>query len=169
MADAQPVIVTEVHLKKLVAHIASAVGALTVATAVFGTAIAAADSYAGQTYADVSKALSGAKMKGIIASQVGDALPQDQCVVTHSEKAPWIKGDHFGPVNDTMLLYLNCDAPVASAVKPGNSLASPEGQAAKKIQDTADYINNHPEWCTQNPKDCKAFCDAHAGLCTATA
>ena len=46
------------------------------------------------------------------------------------EKAPWLKGDDFAPVSDTVLLYLNCNATVASATTPGNSAASPEGRAA---------------------------------------
>ena len=33
------------------------------------------------------------KLTGVIATRVGNALPDDQCVVTRSQKAPWIKGD----------------------------------------------------------------------------
>ena len=95
-----------------------------------GTGVAAADDYAGKTYADASSALSDAKLKGVIADRVGDTLPNDQCVVTRSEKAPWLQGDKFAPVTDTVLLYLNCNATVASATSPGNSAASPEGRAA---------------------------------------
>lgn len=109
---------------------ASAVGATAVSMAMFGTGIAAADAYAGQTYSDASTALSNAKMKGVVAGRVGDMLPQDQCVVTRSQNAPWIKGDHFATVSDTVLLFLNCNATVASAGSPGNSAASPEGRAA---------------------------------------
>ena len=77
-----------------------------------------------------SSALSDAKLTGVIATRVGNALPDDQCVVTRSQKAPWIKGDDFAPVTDTVLLYLNCNATVASATTPGNSAGSPEGRAA---------------------------------------
>ena len=112
------------------ARTAIAAGVAAVSMAIFGTGVAAADDYAGQTYADVSKALSGASLKGVVASQVGDALSRDQCVVTRSEKAPWIKGGHFAAVSDTILLFLNCNASVASATTPGNSAASPEGRAA---------------------------------------
>src|SRR5262249_7394328 len=96
----------------------------------FGTGVATADDYAGKTYADASSALGDAKLKGVVATRAGDALPQDKCIVTHSEKAPFIKGDHFGAVTDTVLLYLNCNATVASATSPGNSAGSPEGRAA---------------------------------------
>jgi hypothetical protein len=114
-------------MKKL---IALSVGALLVPMAVAGAGVATADDYAGKTYSDVSSALSGAGLKGVVATREGSALSTDQCVVTRSEKAPWIKGDKFGAVTDTVLLFLNCNAAVASATTPGNSAASPEGRAA---------------------------------------
>jgi hypothetical protein len=118
------------RVKKLNVLAAGAVGAMVVWLPMFGAGVAAADDYAGQTYADVSSALSQAKLKGVIATRMGDASSNDKCIVTHSEKAPWIKGDKFGAVTDTVLLYLNCNATVASATTPGNSAASPEGRAA---------------------------------------
>jgi hypothetical protein len=69
-------------------------------------------------------------MKAVVASRAGDSLSDDQCIVTHSQSAPWIKGDSFAPVTDTVLVYLNCNATVASAKDPGNSAGSPEGRAA---------------------------------------
>ena len=54
---------------------AGAVGATTVSMVIFATGVAAADGYAGQTYADATKALSDAKLKGVIASRVGDTRP----------------------------------------------------------------------------------------------
>jgi hypothetical protein len=48
----------------------------------FATGVAAADDYAGLTYTDATTALSDANLKGVIASRVGDTLPDDQCVVT---------------------------------------------------------------------------------------
>ena len=109
--------------------------------------------YTGKTYADASSAWSGAKPKGVIASRAGDTLPDDQCVVTHSEKAAWIKENKFNAVTDTVLLYLNCNATVASATSPGNSAASPEGRAAiatakaaaAKDQATAAANQNQPK------------------------
>ena len=116
-------------MKKLIVR-AGVVGVTVMSIATAGTGVAAADDYAGKTYADASSALSGASLKGVIAGRVGDTLPTDQCVVTHSAKAPWIKGNSFNAVTDTVLLYLNCNATVASATSPGNSAASPEGRAA---------------------------------------
>ena len=51
-------------MKKLIVLGAGALGATAVSMAVFGTGVAAADDYAGQTYADASSALSDAKLTG---------------------------------------------------------------------------------------------------------
>jgi hypothetical protein len=107
-----------------------------VATAVVSTMVltpgvaAAADDYAGQKYSDVTSKLADSKLTGVIATRTGDLLNDDDCMVTSSEKAPWIKGDDFAPVTDTVLLNLNCNSGVASAKTSGNSKASPEGRAA---------------------------------------
>lgn len=100
-----------------------------------GAGVAAADDYAGKSYSDASSAISGAGQKAVIASSVGDAVGQSDCVVTRSQKAPWLKGDNFSPVTDTVLLFLNCNAKLASAGVSGNSLASPEGRAEKAAED----------------------------------
>ncbi|HEX3286926.1 MAG TPA: hypothetical protein VHT50_20305 [Mycobacterium sp.] len=113
--------------------ILSAAGALAVTaglTMIFGQGVAAADDYAGQKYSDATSKLSDANLKGVIASRTGDILDDSDCIVTSSEKAPWIKGDDFSPVTDTVLLNLNCNATVASATQAGNSAGSPEGRAA---------------------------------------
>lgn len=94
------------------------------------TGIATADDYAGQKYSDVQSELTDSGMKGVVASRSGDSLSDDDCVVTHAEKAHWHKGDNFAPVTDTELLNLNCNAGVATAKSPGNSAASPEGRTA---------------------------------------
>jgi hypothetical protein len=118
------------HVKKFSVYATTAVGATAVAMAFFGTGIAAADDYAGQKYSDASSAISDAGKKAVIASRAGDTLADDDCIVTHSQSAPWIKGDSFAPVTDTVLVYLNCNATVATAKDPGNSAGSPEGRAA---------------------------------------
>ncbi len=117
-------------MKKFGVYATTAVGATAVSMAFFGTGIAAADDYAGQTYSDASSAISDAGKKAVIASRAGDTLSDDDCIVTHSQSAPWIKGDDFAPVTDTVLVYLNCNATVATAKDPGNSAGSPEGRAA---------------------------------------
>lgn len=95
-------------------------------------ATASADDYTGQTYSDAASKVSESGKKAVVESRSGDLLPQDDCVVTHSHQAPWLKGDRFTPVTDTVLLDLNCNAKVATAKEPGNSAASPEGREAIK-------------------------------------
>jgi hypothetical protein len=109
-----------------------AAAAATVAIVVPGIATAAADDYSGQTYGDATAKLSDAGKKAVITSRSGDSLPQAKCVVTHSQSAPWLKGEAFTPVTNTVLLDLNCNATVATAMTPGNSAASPEGRKALK-------------------------------------
>jgi hypothetical protein len=117
-------------VKKLGVYAITAVGATAMSIASFGTGIAAADDYVGQTYSDASSAISDAGKKAVIASRAGDTLTDDDCIVSHSQSAPWIKGDSFAPVTDTVLVYLNCNATVANTKDPGNSAGSPEGRAA---------------------------------------
>jgi hypothetical protein len=115
---------------KTISSVAGAFAVTAGLTMIFGQGIAAADDYAGQKYSDVTSKLSDASLKGVIASRTGDILDDSDCIVTSSEKAPWIKGDDFSPVTDTVLLNLNCNATVASAKQAGNSAGSPEGRAA---------------------------------------
>jgi hypothetical protein len=115
---------------KTISSVAGAFAVTAGLTMIFGQGIAAADDYAGQKYSDATSKLSDANLKGVIASRTGDILDDSDCIVTSSEKAPWIKGDDFSPVTDTVLLNLNCNATVASAKQAGNSAGSPEGRAA---------------------------------------
>jgi hypothetical protein len=117
-------------MRKLLIAAAMVVGVSAVPVGMLATGVATADDYAGQKYSDVQSALASAGLKGVVASRSGDAMSDDNCVVTSSKKASWHKGDHFAPVTDTVLLNLNCNAGVASAATPGNSAASPEGRAA---------------------------------------
>ena len=117
-------------MNKIKAVGAGVLAVTAMSTMIFTPGVAAADDYAGQKFSDVTSALSDADMTPVIATRTGDTLNDDDCVVTHSEKAPWIKGDDFSPVTDTMLLFLNCNSGVASAKTSGNSKASPEGRAA---------------------------------------
>ncbi|WP_328356394.1 hypothetical protein OG976_00490 [Mycobacterium sp. NBC_00419] len=123
------------HVNKVIGLGLGAFALTAVSVTFVGTGVAAADDYAGKSYSDASSAISGAGQKAVIASSVGDSVGEGDCVVTRSQKAPWLKGDNFSPVTDTVLLFLNCNAKLASAGKPGNSLASPEGAAEKATED----------------------------------
>jgi len=140
---------------KLAVSTATAIGATALSMSLFGAGVAAADDYAGKTYADASSAIGNAGMTAVIAGTNGSELPSDQCIVTRSAKAPWVKGDNFQPVTNTVLLYLNCNAPLAAPGEPGNSAASPEGQAEKKRQANITWkstTEDGAQWCTENIK-----------------
>ncbi|WP_197739676.1 hypothetical protein [Mycolicibacterium sp. P1-18] len=150
-------------MKKLITGMVGMIGAACVATT-FGTGTAGADALAGMTYAAASKALDGSGLTPVVATRVGGFLADDDCIVTRSQLRA-VKGKPTA-----ILLFLNCNATVATNGSPGNSAASPEGKAEKTAQAVADSINANPEACAASEKaaaDCKAFCDAHAGMCTA--
>lgn len=95
-----------------------------------GTAAAATD-VTGQKYSDAQSALSGAGMKPVVETVVGDQKAWPDCVVTRAQKRTVQPPENSsGSATTEMLVSLNCEAPVASATAPGNSAASPEGKAA---------------------------------------
>ena len=121
-------------MKKYLVRGIGAAGAAAASVAVFGSGIASAtNEYAGQTYADASKAISDAGQSATIATRVGSFLPTDQCIVTGSRSADFLDSSGTNPGN-RVLLYLNCNNTFATAGVPGNSIGSPEGRAAR-----ADY------------------------------
>ncbi|MCX2712235.1 MULTISPECIES: hypothetical protein [unclassified Mycolicibacterium] len=124
-------------MKKLIVLGSGTVGALAAATALFGTGVAAADSYAGQTYSDASSAAGDAGQTVVVAARVGDKLDQGDCIVTRSQTAPFASANDGAHVSNTVQFYLNCNGGVATATSPGASVASPEGRAAKAAADEA--------------------------------
>ena len=121
-------------MKKLIVAGAGAFGLAAASLALFGTGVAAADDYAGQSYSDASSAASDAGLTVVIASRVG-SLPDDQCTVSRSQNAPFVSSADFTHVSSTVQFYLNCNAAYATAGVAGNSVASPEGRAAKQAAD----------------------------------
>jgi hypothetical protein len=105
-------------------------------SAALGTGVAAADDYAGQTYADASSAASDAGESVVIAAKVGDQVGLDECLVTRSQATPFasaVDGSAVGGIQ----FYLNCNGGVATETDPGNSVASPAGREAKAAADEA--------------------------------
>jgi hypothetical protein len=123
-------------VKKLIVVGSGAIGALALST-LLGGAVAAADDYAGQTYSDASSAASDAGLSVIVAARVGDKVDQGDCLVTRSQTAPFASANDGVHVSGTIQFYLNCNAGVASAGMPGNSLGSPEGRAARAAEEEA--------------------------------
>jgi hypothetical protein len=103
----------------------------------FGTGVAAADSYAGQKYSDAASAASNAGLTSIVAARVGDKLTTDDCVVTRSQVAPFNSANDGIHVSGKVQFYLNCAGAYATATTPGASLGSPEGREAKAAADQA--------------------------------
>ena len=113
-----------------------ALSAAAVSLLTFGAGTAAAiNEYAGQTYADASKAISDAGNSAVIASREGSYLPTDQCIVTGSRSANFLNSSGVNAGGGRVLLYLNCNDTYAHDGHPGNSLGSPEGRAAKADAD----------------------------------
>lgn len=92
---------------------------------------ASSPSVVGQEYSDAKGALAGAGYTEVVETTVGDETQRDDCIVTHQQDRviPPPENTSAAPTKQTML-SLNCDAVLASATKPGNSLASPAGAAA---------------------------------------
>ena len=122
--------------KSIVLSAATAVAA-SASMALFGTGVAAADDYAGQTYADASSAASDAGQTVVVAGRVGDKLSQDECLVTRSQTAPFVSANDGAHYDSQVQFYLNCNGGYATATNPGASLASPEGREAKAAADQA--------------------------------
>lgn len=128
----------KVHTARVAKQLAKAIVlSVTVASATaigVGAGVAQAASspnVVGQKYSDARGTLSGAGFAIVVETTVGDQVSWPDCVVTHQEdrSVPPPENTAASPTNQT-LLALNCDAQVASATAPGNSLASPEGRAA---------------------------------------
>jgi nickel-dependent lactate racemase len=154
-------------MKRFVVIGTSAILSALVSAGIFGGGVASAD-YTGQTYAQASENIEAHGMKAVISSVVGDQLAQDDCVVTNAKTSSFLNSS--GVLEEkTILLALNCNETVAKPGTPGNSLATPEGKAAKKDQGDAEYFNTHPEWCLPDGKyrsPCARVCKKNSSLCS---
>jgi len=138
--------------------------AVTAALTIGAGTAAAKEPYVGSTYADAAAKLTQRGYTPVVSTVVGDQLKTEDCIVTASRKATYPKSDNFDHAKD-YLLALNCSAPLAHG-EPGNSLATPEGLARKKIEQRAAKYNAHPESCAKNLDACKKFCDKNEGVCS---
>jgi hypothetical protein len=121
-------------------HIVLVAGPAFVASAfmaLFGTGIAAADDYAGMTYADASSAASDSGEDVVVAARIGDKLEQDECIVTRSQTAPFADADDGAHYDGQVQFYLNCNGGHATATNPGASVASPAGRESKLAEEEA--------------------------------
>lgn len=109
--------------------------------ALFGSGVAVADDYVGQTFADASGAAGAAGQTVIVASRAGGRLALGDCVVTRSQPAPFLHG--VAHVTDVVMFNLNCNGGYATATKPGASLLSPAGREAKAAAQEAASAEEH--------------------------
>jgi hypothetical protein len=125
--------------------------------------VAAADSLAGQTYEKAAASVSGRGATPVVATVTGDRLAINDCIVVASRKS--IFTDIGGSQRKAaVLMNLNCNEGVATPGSPGNSVASPEGRAAKKLIQTAANCSLPAQAENAN---CAKWCSEHDGMCTA--
>ena len=100
----------------------------------FGAGVAQAGStpdVVGQKYGDAESAISGAGLKPVISTTVGDQKAWPDCLVTNTVARTVPPPENSGgSATNELLVSLNCDDGEASAKTPGFSAASPEGKAA---------------------------------------
>lgn len=122
--------------KHIVLGAGSAVAA-SACMALFGTGVAAADDFAGMTYAEAQEEAGSTTL--VVAGRVGDKLEQDDCIVTRSQTAPFMRDveGEFGHAENEVLVSLNCAGGHATATNPGASVASPAGRESKAAADEA--------------------------------
>ena len=111
-----------------------ALAAPAVVMVLFGSGVAQASSapnVVGQKYSDATSAISGAGLKAVVSTTVGDQKAWPDCLVSNqvSRTVPPPENSSGSPTNQ-VLVSLNCDDGEASATTPGYSAASPEGKAA---------------------------------------
>ncbi|BBY27654.1 hypothetical protein GCM10023114_45930 [Mycolicibacterium sediminis] len=116
-------------MQRVACAVAAAAAALTLGA---GVAQASAPSVTGEKYGDASAAISGAGMKAVVATTVGDQKSWSDCLVSNAhERTMAAPENSSGSAVNEVLVSLNCDAAPASNKVPGYSAASPEGAALK--------------------------------------
>jgi hypothetical protein len=102
--------------------------------AMTGSGVAAASGgpdVVGQKYSDAQSAMSSAKLTPVVQFTVGDQKAWPDCIVTRTQKRTvQPPANSGGSAANQVLVSLNCNAGVATAVQPGNSMGSPQGRAA---------------------------------------
>jgi len=84
----------------------------------------------GQKYSDASSAISGAGLRPVVSTIVGDQKAWPDCLVASQEaKTVPPPENSAGSATNEVLVSLNCYSAAASAKAPGYSAASPEAKA----------------------------------------
>lgn len=117
--------------RKMIAAVAlTGASAAMLCTAAVASA-GSAPNVVGQKYSDASGALSGAGYTPVVSTTFGDRNARDDCMVVNQvARSVPPPENSSGSATNEVLVSLNCEAGVASATQPGNSLASPVGRKA---------------------------------------
>lgn len=114
-------------MRKLI--VVGAVSAAGLAMAIVGQGVASADTLSdvtGKYYGQAKAVLAEEGLTPIIATRVGDVATDDNCVIDRIQTSTIAE--------DTVYVYLNCYANVASQLRPGYSRQSQLGRAAYQAQ-----------------------------------
>jgi hypothetical protein len=86
----------------------------------------------GQKYGDATSVISGAALRQVVSTTIGDqkAWP-DWLVANERERTVAPPPNSAGSATTELLVALNCDSTAAWATLPGYSAASPEAKAIK--------------------------------------
>ena len=87
-------------------------------------------------YGQAKDVLSKAGLTPIVATRVGDQVADDQCVIDRIQNARFLGGTG-SPSKNTVYVYLNCYANVASPRRAGCSPAVSAGPRAYEAQQHA--------------------------------
>jgi hypothetical protein len=127
-------------MRKLIAIGVGASGVAVVTMGLIGQGVAGADALSdvtGKYYGQAKDVLSKAGLTPIVATRVGDQVTEDQCVIDRIQNANFVTGTG-GSTSNTVYVYLNCYANVASPQQAGYSRQSPLGRAAYEAQQQAE-------------------------------
>lgn len=153
---------------KLVVRILGAVVAPILSVTMFGFGIAsAADGLTGSSYGEAAAWISSHNGTPVVGTVSGDQVEKDNCTVVSWHKSMFLDSSGTNTRSGEYVLNLNCNNPLASPGKPGNSAMSPAGVKAKEEQQQAASIEKNPAWCETSDsrmKWCEGVCN-RTGLC----
>jgi hypothetical protein len=137
-------------VKKLT--IIAGAAAATASAALFGAGIAgAAPDVVGDTYSDASSTIEQSGGTAVVATRTGSGADTGDCIVTNAWDAAFVRDGESA--SGEVMVALNCNGDVASAGKPGNSVASPTGREAKAAQEEAEAAEQQELEAVSTPNE----------------
>lgn len=150
----------------LIAGVCTALGL----TAIGAPSAVAAPNVTGSTYDEASAVIKRINGVPVIAARYGSQLDEGDCIVTDAWDGSFVRdAQGFPSGRREVVVTLNCNARVAAAGRPGNSVTTPEGKSWKTVEHNAQLINRNPEVCEESADTqafCIRFCNQHSSLCS---